>query len=440
MLGTIMAKVSSDCGRSARLSQTNLESKGSGRGRSHRPNGAESGRNQTVSRVLTVRIMPAKEQWSILRERSSEAANYGNRHAQAKLAELLGWRVPEESKKDSLTKHVRTGEQREKIKARLISANCYSSAEGLVRADFTRKNDSGVPGWKRYMAGARLPQYLGNSLGIATISGAPGVKIAHDGDGGFMAGLHVTADKQESPTWEWMPIHKKTFRDQLAWPKLRQFADGNLSVSNARVIFKNSGGKVLLQLCHAVQFNCPPPGERVATVSMSEVEHEGEKYARLQVRDESDCLDLTGELHSFRLRKAKVDAYRRRIAIQIGKGRGSRRAKLKAYERCDMRDFTRTWCQQIASKALKWAADRHCGTVRILDLAGGDWPADKFAFFLKSSGERMGIKTEEVKLDSKPSDSSDRAAKAETRRAMRRRRKLNDAVLEINHQQEMRNE
>lgn len=428
--------------RRAKLSPARDTPKANGhrrRGRSHRPNIAVSESlsesshpaMKKSSRVVTCRIEPTKEQWILLLRRASEGASYANRHMQAKLGDSLGWRVPEAAQKDTLTKHVRTGEEREHIKARLISANVYCAAETEAKKDWTR-------GARKIMAGAKLPQYAGHSLGLATISDAPGVKILPDGDGGFLASLHITADKQELPTWEHVPIARRTYRDELVWPKLRAFADGELKITHARIIFKRSKGKTLLQLAYPVSYPVVPFGARVATLSLSEFELEGEKYARLQVRDGDQFLDLTGRLHTFLARKQSFDSARRRAALQIGRAKGAARAKRRFFAAHSLVDFAKTHWQQTASEVLKWTRARGCSSLRVLALSGGDWPAHEFTDYLKHGAEREGIAFGEVSPETPADPGTERAAKAEVRRARRRNRKLSDAALEIAYQNSMK--
>ena len=386
------------------------------RGRFHRPNTAESGHSLSVVRVLTIRIMPDSEQWRLLRQRADEEAAYKNKHIQACLADALKWRTPEDAKKPSLVRHVRATERG------MLSAAAYTAAESEVSKDWKRAG-------RKIMAGVALPQYrTKDSLAVATKSKTdPCVRLIHSADGNFVAALHVHAKEFEGGGWMHIPVHPKTDRDEFRWPLLQEMALGRVPILCARVVFKLTAGKTLLQLTYRTEMKLPPVGARIATLGIVGAE-------RLLVRTERDQLDITGYVAEFQKRKEAFEVMRRRAGAIIGRKKGGARAKRRLFAKHSTQNWVNTHFHQLASRVIRFCEAQGCGELRILDLGGGDWPSVQFAQFLKTKGENCGVRATIVTPESSEKPSTERAVKQEKARKQRKAKKLGQAVREINYQ------
>lgn len=384
-------------------------------------------------RVLTLRIDPTHDTWLLLLQRLREYANYANLHMQGRLADARGWKVPP-SQADTVTAKKGVAAAVMRKQTGVLSSNCYCAAENEVKKDWTRQA-------KEILAGAPLPQYRErDSLGIATISGRPGVVLTENPDGSLMAAMQVSSKDCEGGTKVYAPVSKRSAQDARRWPKALDIARGVIPVLDAKVSFKRRRGLVLLRLAYPLDLRLHSIGSRVATIGVIglEIEGQSEKLSRLLVRSEVGApLDVTGELQQYLAWKQNFDAMRRRIAMQIGRRRGGSRAKRRKIASFGFEDRTNTHFQQLASKVLRWCAAQGVGELRVLDLGGGDWPAHKFKFYLGNRGENDGILVTEVKPESSVAVSTEKSVAREQHRRINRRKKLGDAVREIQYQKSL---
>lgn len=400
---------------SCRSAGTHPPRKGTLRGRSQRPHTAVVGSSErsvvTVPRIITYRLMPTDEQWRLLRLRASQAASYANKHMQAKLAESLGWRPPDGARKDSVTKMRRAEERGD------ISANVYSACEGMVKMCWQRDA-------RKVMAGAAMPQWKqADSLGIATITGAAGVKVAPAGFDRYTASLHVSA-ATAPPGWIDVPFSARTARDEYRWPILQEIAEGQTPILHARIVFKLHAGKTLLQLTVPRQKEVVPAGDRVATLSQLD---DGRVLLRCERLTGLETYDLTNRLHALRELKDHWDAIGRRWRTQIGRRRGSAREKRRQNAAFRFQDRQSTALHQWSADIVRWCVAQGVGHLEIAGLVGGDWAAHELKSKLAYKCAEAGIELREPDLKTTTTaDAADKSVKKKERKARKTREALRE--------------
>lgn len=382
------------------------------RGRLQRPSTAE-GAARHLNRVITFRLDPDRETWLLLRRRASQSAAYRNKHAQAKLGDALGWRVPEGAAKDTLVKLVRATERGD------ISACVYSGCESEVKKDWTRDG-------RKCMAGKRLAQYGDNNLPIATISGRAGVEILEDGAGGYVARLNVSARHVEGGCWITVPLHGGAAKkDEHRGQALHEFAHEDKRITAARVLFKIHAGKTLLQITHRVRAPAlPAMGERRATLSQLT-----DGRLVLRVDDARQQQDYTSRVRALERLAANDDGLRRRLQAQIGRRRGHARIKR---EKIAEAGFTRrrdTLLHQWSRELADWLETQGVGQLTVVGLVGGSWAAHKLMQLLAYKCAERGCKVIEHGEFTDPT--VERAVKREAGKKSRRARRNAQAARTI---------
>lgn len=407
------------------------------RGELQSPNTAEGqGRRSTVSRVLTVRLEPTAEQWKLLRLRASQAAAYRNKHAQAKLAHALGWRLPEGEERPAKVMHRRASAGKKEIHKEIefdlvklvrerergdLSSAVYLACEAEVKKDWSRK-ENGVSGVRRFMAGAKLPQYTGNNLPMQSNTNTPCVKIIESGDGSFVASLMVSGSHVEGGCWLDVPVSRRTKKDEYRAPMLMQIASGKIRVTAARVVFRLHKGMTLLQLTYSVERLLPPMGQRTATLSQLD-------DGRILLRAGPNVLDYTSRVVHLKNLRDELDEVMRRCQSQIGRRKGHARIKRRLISRVRFEDRQNTllhqWSRDMADRLRKWGV----GQLTVIGLVGGDWAAHKLMQMLAYKCEESGIKVIEHGEFDDPM--VERTVKAAAAKAARKARKRADAAREI---------
>lgn len=376
------------------------------------PPAPPDGETRDFSRITTFRLEPSKEHYALLRLRDAQAAQKMNRYSIQLFAERNGWRPPEDSTKDTLTKHGRMEKDD-------LSSSIYVACEKRVQNDWKRIG-------KRIWSGVQVPTYRKGCLpfdsgGRPENGGNCGVKIIRTKDAGYAALLHITAKDSEGDNWIEVPISRRTEIDERRAELAAQFADGAKHVLSGQINFARD--KVLLRVSFKVRRVVPKAGERVATVSEF-----GD--GRLLIRSEFESLDFSSRLYAVKQKKLHWDGISRRFSRRSSRSKGSAR---RHREKLDNHSFSRwastemhVWSRRI----VEWAIKQHCGSI-VIELTGGDWPAHDLIAKLKYKADEVGMKVTEASLEQR---ATDRAVKAAVAKRQRRAKKLGDAVRELNHQ------
>lgn len=390
------------------------------RGRLQRPNTAE--RAARLIRVSTVRLVPDDETWRLLRRRASKASAFRNKMIQARVADARGWRVPEDQEREpkpftrngdtrlvpfNLQKLVRETERGE------LSSSIAIACETEVQKDWTRDG-------KKIMAGAKLPQYTGNNVGLATISGRPGVKFHDDGAGGYIAELNVTADKADGDNWIRVPVHKGTKKDEFRLPLLYDFATGAKKILAARIVFKLHRGLTLLQLTYAVEALKPVMGQRKASlVQLTDGEgNPGNVFLRVDGTRQS--LDYTSRVRYLESLELQRYGLAKRLNMQIGWRRGHAKLKREKLAEAGFDRHADTLLHQWSREIADWLRKQGVNQLTVVGLVGGSWPAHKLMERLKYKCEEGGCKV--VEHGEFDDESVKRAVQAEASKASRKAR------------------
>jgi hypothetical protein len=355
-------------------------------------------------RVLTAKVKPSPEQWKRLRELAWQAMQYKNHCARALWAQAIGLRVdPEKGDKNDISKHIRKTQKGE------LSAAVYDAAETEVKGAWQRDA-------KKIMAGAPFSQWRHNdSLSVRDT----GITVLSENDQFFIS-LSVQNKDCEGGCRMVIPFADGTQTDKFLSPILSGMVSGSIKPLRATLIFKPDKGKTLIKVAYALNVMVPPVGERVATLSNIN--------GRVMLRAELAQIDYTAKLTTFTSRKQQWDAIRRRVTCQIGKRKGHARTKRKVFERVHFDDWSKTHMHQWSREVIDWCASHHIGKIVLLDLAGGDWPAHLFEQFLTYKGKDCGIDVVNAISEGIVNESTERATKAEVKRAQRKARKLGDSV------------
>lgn len=396
------------------------------RGDLQSPHTAEGqGRRSSVPRVMTVRIEPTDDQWKFLRQRASEAAAYKNKHIQARLANALKWRVPEEDAARPGKLHhgkpvafdiVKLVRERERGD---LSSSTYVACESEVKKDWKRDG-------RKCMAGKALPQYrTAGSLGFASITGRPGARIVERGEG-YAVELMVSGAHVEGGCWIEVPVSRRTARDEHRMPMLARMASGEIPITMARVVFRLHAGKTLLQLTYSIERLMPPMGQRTAVLSQLD-------DGRVLLRAGPHLLDYTSRVTWLHNLRGELDGVMRRCQSQIGRRKGHARLKRRLIARVRFEDRQNTHLHQWSREMADWLRNQGCGQLTVVGLVGGSWAAHKLMQMLAYKCDEGGIKViEHGEFDDA---TVERAVKAAAAKAARKARKKTDAARTILQQE-----
>lgn len=386
------------------------------RGGPQPPNSAEGAATDALSvqaRVLSVKLDPPDEQWKRLRELAWQAMQYKNNFIRARWAEAIGLRMnPEAGDKADITKYVRKHHKGE------LSGCAYSAAEREVQQVWTRDA-------KKILAGAPIAQWRQNdalSVRGHKLRDESGVRIV-EMDNRLFADLLVQNKDCEGGCWIRVRVAKGTERDYQA-PILSDMAAGRIPILKGTVVFVPAKGRTYLRLCWKREYALPPMGARVATMGWVE-----KRAKRFLLRTETSTVDYTQRLHVLRERKLDWDDIRRRVHAQLGRRKGSARAKRKCHALNDLQAWERGYLHEWSRHMVDWCTTQGVGRIVIADLAGGDWPAHMLEELVRYKAHDAGMTVDkEVCLEDA---STERAAKRVVERERRKAKKKGNAVREL---------
>lgn len=386
-----------------------------------------SARERKLSRVLALKIEldwkeeASKELYRRIRDLSWQAAFYRNAQSLGKLAECRGWRLADDSDPHGITKSYRQSYKNE------LSGAAYSAAEREVAAAFSRdaaKIFAGQPPpmWKptaslsirgharRADSGVRLE--IENNQFVAYIA----AQSKHVGG--------KTGVLREGGCWLRLPIAKNTRRDEHQGELLSAMVAWAVPIDKATIQVKPHG--LILRLAYKAKQALPPMGERIAT--LGPVSAEG----RLLLRTETQTKDYTWKLTELRKKKDEWDLIRRRVLLQIGWRKGQARLKRIRLSRVSWDEWLQTHLHTWSREMADWCCSQGVGTIRVVGLSNGDWPADRLTSLLTYKAEDLGIQVTEGADVAEAS--GERAAKAEVARRQRRTKKRREAERELQYQ------
>jgi len=364
-------------------------------------------------RTITFRLEPSNDQFALLRMRQAQATQRMNRYSIALFAERNGWRPPEDTTKDSLTKLSRC--ERDDL-----SSAIYVACENRVKQDWKRIGP-------RIWSGVQIPTYKKGSLPIDSGArpgkkkGCCGIAIVRTASGGYAARLHVTANYAEGDNWIEVPLSRRTDIDERRGQKACEFADGTCQVLSGTIEFKRS--MVLLRVAFKVRRDVPLMGQRVATLS---------EFAdgRLLLRGEFGSVDYSSRLYALKNKKQTWDGMRRRFSRYMNRRKGSARNHREKLAQHSFSQWAETEMHAWSIQMVEWAEAQGCGSISTI-LIGTDWPANSLETKLAYKADERGIKVVKASLDN---ESTERAADATLNKRKQRAKKLGEAVREISHQ------
>jgi len=350
--------------------------------------------------------------WRRLRDLAWDAMRYRNLHARAIWAEAVGLRVdPAKGDPHDLTKHVRRGE-----KGRL-SGSAYASAEREVRGMWTRDG-------RRILAGAPISEWHQNSS--LSVRGhvrreESGVRLEQRG-AGFVLALQAQAHTEPGGSWLRIPLAGGKEIDQYQARALLGMLTWTVPIRKAVVTFRPTRGQALVRLTYDRVIALPDVGARVATLGPLG------RTGRLMCRSEQAELDCTHDLASVRQILDHGEGLRRRAAAQLGRFRGGARVRRRVLARLSTSDRVATALHTWTIRLVRWCEAQGVGTLVVVAIGGGDWPAHQFMAQLAYKAADRAIDLRDERSAKAVEPSTDRAIKAETKRIQKRSRQLQTAV------------
>jgi hypothetical protein len=372
-----------------------------------------------VNRVLSVKLDLRENEASYqrLRDLGWQAARYRNLFLRALWAEAAGLRVrPDGDDKHGVSKWIRKSEKME------LSGAAYSAAERETTAAWQLHG-------KRVLAGAPLPEW--KPTAALTIRGhrcrnESGVRLSRDDKGRFVAELQAQSAKCEGGSWLTIPLALGTAKDWQA-EILAAMAEGIVPILKGSIVLRPMRHDALLRLSYSLERTLPEFGERKAT--LGPIGRDG----RLFLRTETETRDYSGKLHVLLDRKDSWDGIRRRALRQIGRRKGSARAKRKLLARLSWADWLDTYLHQWTREIVDWLKSQGIGTLSVIGLQSADWPAFKFTERLKYKGGEMGISVTTEAEANLAQPSTDRSVKQEIQRERRKTTKRAQAIRTLTH-------
>lgn len=387
-----------------------------------------------------------KALYSRLRELGWMAAYYRNWQSLAKLAHLRGWRIdPDAAEKNAVQKEIRREKKGD------LSGDAYSCAEQEIDATWSAKvkADGGsnvtVNNMRLALAGKPIPQWRPDAA--LAVSGKEkrqesGVRLYLEDDQYI---LYLRAQSETSPAasyaqapadvrargngWIRLPVAKHTKRDEWQGPLLEQMVSWALPPKKATVHIEPYG--IIVRLTYKLQLPAlPPMGERIAT--LGPVTEGKEQTLQLHLRTETQSRDYSSKLAYISSLKDEWERVKRRAKARIGWRKGHARLKREAIARFRLPDKEDAYIHMWTSDVVDWCATQGVGIIRVVEIATGDWPADRFTFQLKYKAEALGMKVEEgADLQA---ESSDRAARSAIRKEQTKNTRRRRAVRELTAQ------
>jgi len=369
-------------------------------------------------RVLTMKVFidwkaPAsKALYERIRDLSWQAARYRNLHMQGRWAESMGWQTTDQEK-SGITKQLRKTEKAE------LSGAAYSAAEREVQGAWTRHA-------KAVMAGQPIPQWKTNaalSIRGHKFKKDSGVRLEFDGEQYFLD-ISAQSDKSEDGCWLRLPIAKNTKRDEYQAELLQSMVNWSTPIAKAIVIVKRNC--LMVKLSYAKVVPLPIMGQRVAT--LGPVTKEG----RLLLRTECETKDYTHKLAQINKKKDHWDLIRRRAMCQIGRRKGHARIKREVLARLSWDDWLHTFMHTWSREIVDWLDKCGVGTLHIVGIDTGDWPAFKFVQLLSYKAADARIQVDD--LADVNEAGGERAIKRVIGKKSLQVKKRNVAVRELTHQ------
>ncbi len=381
----------------------------------HTASGAENDGERSRQRTLAVKLdlRGRDADFKRIKELAWQAMRYRNINVRARWADAVKLTVdPARSVPNSVGKHVRATEKGD------LSGAVYSEAEREVQGQWSRHG-------KRVLAGAPLPEWKqGTALSIRghKHKSESGVRLSVDDRGRFMAHLQLQSRDCEGGCWFEIPLADGAVKDHQA-EMLKRMVEWEVPISKATIQIKPVSHKVILRLSYALPFVLPRFGNRCATLGPLT------SRGQLHLRTECETRDYSGKLSVLLDRKDNWDAIRRRVMCQIGRHKGSARAKRQYLARTSWQDWLNTFLHQWSAEVIGWLAGQGIGTLTVAGFDNSDWPAYRFTQLLKYKGEDHGIV---VKEEADLSDSTTSRALEQEVKARRRKAKKNaDAIREL---------
>lgn len=391
-------------------------------------------------RVLGIKIAldwkneQSKALYARLRDLGWMAAHYRNQISMTKWAELRGWRVdPASQDKHDAAKQIRKTEKGE------LSGDAYSSAEQEVQGAWTRDA-------KKILAGQPAPQWKPGSA--LSVSGKEkkkdsGIRL-HLENGQYV--LYLRAQSEGSPVapysvaphdvhargngWLRLPIAKHTKRDEWQGPILNRMVSWETPIKKATVHIEPHGITVRLSYKKEL-LPLPEMGARVATLGPARHSSGEAPVSQLWLRTETQTRDYSSKLTYISGLKDAWDKIRRRAKAQIGWRKGQARLKREAIARFGLPDKEDSCLHMWTRDVVEWCKSQGVGIIRVVEIATGDWPADRFIFLLTYKAEEAGMRVEEgadVQVES-----SARAARAALGKRQGQVKKRAEAFRTIRH-------
>lgn len=388
----------------------------------HTATGTVDGGEHERQRVLAVKLDLRGDDatYQLLRELSWQAARYRNLFLRALWAEAKHLTVnPAKQVAHDVTKWIRSDEKMD------LSGSAYSAAEREVAAIWKRH----AP---RILAGAPLPEW--KPTAALSIRGhknrnESGVRLSVE-DNKFVAHLQARSDrladgsKREGGSWVTIPLAGGTVKDHQV-EMLRRMVTNEVPIAKATVIMKPGKHEVILRLCYAIPIPLPAFGNRVAVLGPVD-------RGRLLLRTECDTRDFSGRLHTILTRKEDWDLIRRRATAQIGRAKGSARAKRRVLANLSWENWLATYLHQWSREIITWLHGQGVAKLTVIGLEAADWPIFKFTSMLSYKGEAAGI---QVLREADLADAAtERAVKSEIRKQRRNATKKGKALRELSHQ------
>lgn len=375
-------------------------------------------------RVLAVKVeidwkrQADKDLFNRLRDLGWQAAHYRNGNIRRLWAEAMGFRVdPQQADKHDVTKQGRQTEKGE------LSGSAYSAAEREVSGAWTRD-------CKKILAGQPLSEWSPNAaLGVRGHKNKAdsGIRLELEG-GQYIA--YLQAQSQHSPGGSWLrlPIARHTKRDERQAPVLNRMVAWETPIAKAQVQIKKH--TIILRLTYAVALPpLPTMGKRIAVLGPTRIDEQ--KVLHLDLRTERQRKDYSSKVNYISRLKDEWDKVRRRVKMQIGWRHGHARLKREAIAKFALPDKEASCLHAWTREIVDWCASQGVGTIRVVEIATGDWPADRFTFLLKYKAEEKGIRVEEGSDLS--TESSARAANAALGKRQRQAKKRAEAVRTLRH-------
>lgn len=365
-------------------------------------------------RVLAIKLDLRGDEasYQLLRELSWQAARYRNLFLRALWAEAKSLCVdPVKQIPHDVTKWIRADEKQD------LSGAAYSAAEREVSAVWKMHA-------KRILAGAPLPEW--KPTAALSIRGhknrkESGVRLSLNADGKFTAHLQVRSGKSEGGSWLNIPVAGGTVKDHQA-EMLGRMVTNEVPIAKATVIMKPGRHEVILRLCYALAVPLPRFGNRAATLGPID-------RGRLFLRTECDTRDFSGRLHTVLTRKEDWDMIRRRATAQIGRAKGSARAKRKVLAGLSWENWLGTFLHKWSREIIDWLDSQGVAKLTVIGLEAADWPIFRFTSMLQYKGESKGIT---VLREADLADAStERAVKGEIKKQRRKATKAGKAIREL---------